>query len=68
MQFINMSAFIVKKYLAFIKRQGIEIKMADISERKDTKKTKKISKDKRIAELEEENAMLRLQLQKFQQK
>lgn len=63
-----MSAFIVKKYLAFIKRQGIEIKMADISERKDTKKTKKISKDKRIAELEEENAMLRLQLQKFQQK
>ncbi len=63
-----MSAFIVKKYLAFIKRQGIEIKMADISERKDTKKTKKISKDKRIAELEEENANLRLQLQKFQQK
>lgn len=63
-----MSAFIVKRYLAFIKRQGIEIKMADISERKDTKKTKKISKDKRIAELEEENANLRLQLQKFQQK
>lgn len=36
--------------------------------RKATKKTKKISKDKRIAELEEENANLRLQLQKFQQK
>ena len=37
--------------------------------RKATKKTNKVSKkDKRIAELEEENAMLRLQLQKFQQK
>ena len=39
------------------------------TKRKDTKKTNKVSKkDKRIAELEEENAMLRLQLQKFQQK
>lgn len=37
--------------------------------RKATKKTNKVlKKDKRIAELEEENAMLRLQLQKFQQK
>ena len=37
--------------------------------RKATKKTNKVSKkDKRIAELEEENANLRLQLQKFQQK
>ena len=37
--------------------------------RKGTKKTNKVSKkDKIIAELKEENAMLRLQLQKFQQK
>lgn len=37
--------------------------------RKPTKKTNKVSKnDKRIAELEEENAMLRLQLQMLQQK
>lgn len=37
--------------------------------RKSTKKTNKVSKnDKRIAELEEENAMLRLQLQMLQQK
>lgn len=37
--------------------------------RKATKKTNKVSKkDKRIAELEEEITMLRLQLQKFQQK
>lgn len=37
--------------------------------RKATKKTNRVSKkDKRIAELEEENAMLRLQLQQFQQK
>lgn len=37
--------------------------------RKSTKKTNKVSKkDKKIAELEEENTMLRLQLQMFQQK
>lgn len=37
--------------------------------RKATKKTNRVSKeDKRIAELEEEIAMLKLQLQKFQQK
>lgn len=37
--------------------------------RKGTKKTNKVSKkNKRIAELEEEIAMLRLELQKFQQK